>query len=137
MLHQVLDAGAPDLAASAGDDDHGLSSPVRKRIAKQRMANNPVESFLCAISLFAPAASARRHEQPPSGPVPASSGESTDFLEQDRIGMLRMDQDLARRAGLDHAALLHDDDAVADVVGGGEVVGDVDDRDPADRRAAS
>ena len=43
--------------------------------------------------------------------------------------MLRVVEHRAGVAALHHLALLHDDDAVADVVGGGEVVGDVDDRD--------
>ena len=44
--------------------------------------------------------------------------------------MLGCGQHGARVAALDDLALLHDDEAVADVVGGREVVGDVDDRDP-------
>ena len=43
--------------------------------------------------------------------------------------MLRVVQHRARIAAFDHLALLHDDDAVADVVGGRKIVRDVDDRD--------
>ena len=50
-------------------------------------------------------------------------------LEALGVGMLRVVQHRAGVAAFDDLAGLHDDDAVADVVGGGEVVGDVDDRD--------
>ena len=43
--------------------------------------------------------------------------------------MLRIVEHRARVAAFHDAALPHDDDAVADIVGGGEVVGDVDDRE--------
>ena len=33
VLHQVLDAGAPDLAAAAGDDDHAISPFLMPRLA--------------------------------------------------------------------------------------------------------
>ena len=52
--------------------------------------------------------------------------------------MLRIVEHGARVAALDRLAALHDQDAVADVVGGGEIVRDVDDRDAqlvAQRRA--
>ena len=42
---------------------------------------------------------------------------------------MRVVEDRACVSALDHLALLHDDDPVADVVGGREVVGDVNDRD--------
>ena len=50
--------------------------------------------------------------------------------------MLRIVEHGARVAAFDDLALLHDHDAVADVVGGGEIVRDVDDRDPSSSRSA-
>src|ERR1700756_667350 len=48
-------------------------------------------------------------------------------LQELRIGMLRIVEHRAGSAAFDHAAVAHDDDAVADVIGRREVVGDVDD----------
>jgi len=42
--------------------------------------------------------------------------------------MLRIVEHGARVAAFDDAAMPHDQDAIADVVGGGEIVGEVDDR---------
>ena len=43
--------------------------------------------------------------------------------------MLRVVEDCACVSALHHLALLHDDDPVADVIGGRKVVRDIDDRD--------
>src|SRR5262245_28670700 len=48
-------------------------------------------------------------------------------LEELRIGMLRIVEHRARVAAFDYAALAHDHDAVADVVGSRKIVCDVDD----------
>jgi hypothetical protein len=57
-------------------------------------------------------------------------GREDGCLEQDQVGALAVVEHGAGGAALDDPTLLHDDDAVADVVGGGEVVGDVDVRHP-------
>lgn len=44
--------------------------------------------------------------------------------------MLRIIENRTRAAFLDDLALLHDDDAIADVVGGRQIMGDVDDGQP-------
>src|ERR1700757_5065019 len=48
-------------------------------------------------------------------------------LQELRIGMLRVVEHRAGVTAFDHAALAHDDDAVADVVSRRKIVGDVDD----------
>src|SRR6516225_6147537 len=49
-------------------------------------------------------------------------------LEELGVGMLRVVEHGTRLAAFDYLAAPHDDDAVADIVGGGEIVRDVDDR---------
>ena len=67
--------------------------------------------------------------EPVSTPVPEGSGESSESLRSREYSCCRVVEDGAGRTALDDLALPHDDDPVADVVGGREVVGDVDDRD--------
>ena len=62
--------------------------------------------------------------------VPASLIESTDSLSSREYGCSGRIENRPRRTHLDDISLLHDDDPVGDVVGRGQIVRDVDDRDP-------
>ncbi len=49
--------------------------------------------------------------------------------QQARVGVARLMDDFLDAAGLDHGAAIEHDDVLADLIGGGQVVRDVEDRD--------